>query len=514
MTKKTPILMIGLDAAEVTLIDRYCAAGMLPALQSLKEKGCFGLLRSNATIFAGGVWPSFYTSKDVPWHGVYHNKLWRHEKMRCEVVNGSWLYPKPFWEYLDAKKYRIVLFDVPTTLGIPNQINGIFLAGWGSHDISFKASWPPNLWKQIEKKFGYPVMRQELIGPQNKNTLLKLKENMLKETKQKLLISEFLLTQERCDLFFVVFGATHRGAHYLWNLSQIDAAKLTPEIRGELERGLIDLYRACDFAIARLIEKAPQNAYLLVFALHGMGENLGWSDRCSDILFKIQQINNNSPVKHGLIYKIKQAMPSQLTRQIVTSFPQGIQNRLVTLWSANMFDWSKTKYFPLPMDHAGYIRINLKGREPQGIVEPGNEYNAICNELEEAFLSFRDIKTNKPIVDKVYHLDDRAPLDAPHRDVLPDLVVKWGNISANESSGIRSDKYGEINWNNVGKLPSGRSGNHLDIGWFVAVGDGIPRATRIDDYPILDLVPTVFKWLGAEPREDFQGKPIPALYLK
>ena len=225
MKKKARILMIGLDAAEVSLIERYCADGMLPALQSLREQGCFGLLRSNATVFAGGVWPNFYTSKDVPWHGVYHNKLWRHEKMRCEVVNENWLYPKPFWEVLDPKEYRIVLLDVPTTLGAPKSLNGIFLAGWGSHDIFFKACWPPNLWKQLENKFGYPVMSQELIGPQNKKTLLNLKETMLKETKQKLHISEFLLMEDRWDLFFVVFGATHRGGHYLWNLSQIDVEK-------------------------------------------------------------------------------------------------------------------------------------------------------------------------------------------------------------------------------------------------------------------------------------------------
>ena len=245
-----------------------------------------------------------------------------------------------------------------------------------------------------------------------------------------------------------------------------------------------------------------------------MGQNLGWSDRCADILFKIQQINNNSPTKYGLLYKIKRFIPPQLARQIVTRFPLGIQNRLVTLWSANMFDWSTTKYFPLPMDHAGYIRINLKGREPQGIVEPGNEYNSICDELEEAFLSFRDIKTNKPIVEKVYRIDDLAPLNAPYVEVLPDLVVKWSNISAIESSGLRSDKYGEIHWNNVGKLPTGRSGNHLDNGWFVAVGDGIPPASRTEGHHIVDLVPTLFQWLGAEPREDFQGKPIPALCLK
>jgi predicted AlkP superfamily phosphohydrolase/phosphomutase len=163
------------------------------------------------------------------------------------------------------------------------------------------------------------------------------------------------------------------------------------------------------------------------------------------------------------------------------------------------------------MDHAGYIRLNVRGREPEGLVEPGAEYEAICQELTEAFLSFRDLETNQPIVARVYRLADLAAQDAPYRDVLPDLVITWGSIAATQSAGIRSDKYGEIRWPTAGKLPSGRAGNHRGQGWFVAAGDGIQAATHAPGFQTVDLVPTVFRWLGIEPREDFQGKPIPAL---
>ena len=93
--KKTPILMIGIDAAEVTLIERLCVEGKLPVLQSLREQGCFGVLESDANIFMSSGWPSFYSVSRVPWHGRYFNKMWRQEKMRLEVISDEWLPPNP-----------------------------------------------------------------------------------------------------------------------------------------------------------------------------------------------------------------------------------------------------------------------------------------------------------------------------------------------------------------------------------------------------------------------------------
>jgi len=509
MSTHAPVLMIGLDAAEVTLIERLCSEGKLPTLQSLREKGCFGVLETNAKLFAGGVWPTFYTSNEVPWHGIYHNKLWRQENMRCEVAHESWLPGKPFWEYPDSQTYRTSIIDVPMTLTLSDRVNGIYLAGWGTHDLIMKGSIPSDLWKKLEKKFDPPIVTPELFGPQSAKTLLRLRDNLLKGTEQLVKISEFLLDQDSWDLFLVVFGAAHRGGHYLWDLSQIDTGGLPSNSVNLLDRGLQDIYQALDEGVSRLIEKAPHSARILMFALHGMGRNPGWSDRCGEIITRIQQEGKGDTAKTGFLYKLRSVLPWQLIRQVTTRLPQSVLDRLVSLWSAGMFDWDTTRYFPLPMDYAGYVRINVRGREPQGIVDPGAEYRGISRELEDAFLSFKDIESGEPIVKKVYHMDDLGPEDAPFRHFLPDLVITWGNVSAIHSSAIVSDKYGEMRWDNRGKLPSGRSGNHQNSGWFIAAGEGIRPGSVAHGYGIVDLVPTVFRWLGAEPPEDFQGQPIP-----
>ena len=511
MNSGPPILMIALDALEVTLMEQLCQQGKLPTLQSLREQGCFGTLESSAQLFSGGVWNTFYTSKEVPWHGVYHNKCWRHERMRCEVVTDKWLCEKPFWRSLDKDGFRIALVDVPNNIEVPKPINGVHLSAWASHESTVKGAWPASLRKQLKKRFGPPIMNHEVYRPQDWKLLLGTRKLLLDSTDQIVNIGKFILDQGPWNLFFIGLGASHRGGHLLWDLSQIDEDEPSPEIRDILSNALVDIYQACDQGVARLIEKAPPESRILVFAVHGMGQDPGWSGHIPEILSAIQRANRNADLKTGLLYRLRQKLPWRVVEQLSERLPQDVLNWAVTVWSAHMFDWSTIRYFPLLMDDAGFLRINLRGREPQGIVEPGEEYDTICKELSEAFLSFRDIATNEPIVAGVYRSDELAPPGAPYRDRLPDLTIQWGDLSAIHSSGIRSDKYGEIRWNTDGKLRSGRSGSHKRQGWFISTGDGIRAGSCANHHRTIDLVPTIFEWLSAERPEDFQGSPMSEL---
>ncbi|HUF36284.1 MAG TPA: alkaline phosphatase family protein [Gemmatimonadales bacterium] len=510
MTAGHPVVMLGLDAADLELIHRLAGNGTLPTLQRLFDSGTFGPLAGNAELFAGGVWPTFYTGRDVPWHGLYHNKLWRQERMRCEIAEAGWFPDPPFWERLDRSGLRMAILDVPMTVATPKAINGISLAGWGTHDVIARGAWPASLWDEMVRDFGAPRMPAELFGAQTQRTLSRLAGDLVAATGQMASIGARLLARERWDLFLQVFGATHRGGHYLWDLSQVEAHALDPRRRAALESALLDVYRSTDRAIGELLERAPADARVLVFAVHGMGRNTAWADRCADILGRIQS-GGTGPPRRGLLYAVKSRLPWPLVRAVTTRLPASVQARLVTLWSGSMFDWRTTRAFPLPMDHAGYVRVNLRGREPEGIVEPGAEYAALCDELAAGFESFRDLDSGRPIVRRVHRLADLAPDDAPARSRLPDLVIEWGDVSPSESGGIVSPRYGEIRWTPAHRIPSGRAGNHRPHGWFVAAGPGIPAGATTPEHHIRDLVPSVCRWLGVNLGDTLQGRPIAGL---
>lgn len=507
MRKVTPVLMIGLDAAELTMVERLCLEGKLPTLHSLRQRGCSGWLATEATIFAGGVWPTFYTAKRVPWHGIYHDRLWRPDRMRFEAVHHEWLSPKPFWELFE-REVRAAIVDVPFVLRAPRSMNGILISGWGSHDRVFTGSWPRGLAKELKRECGPPVLSGPTVRPRTAAEFLALKDTLVATTEQMVRVSKSVLARGPWDVFCVVLGAQHRGGHHLWDLSQIAPSGI-PSARRELESALEEVYQACDRAVRDVIEASPREARILVFAVHGMGPNPGWNDRCEDIVSRMQEPRPAVAKRDGAARR--RGLRKRVGEAVFAHLPRNVRNALVNREFTNKHDWSRTRYFPLFMDHAGYLRINLVGREPRGIVEPGPDYRALCGELGDAFASLRDVETDEPIVERVYGIDDLAPESAPYRELLPDLVITWGERSAIRSRGIYGKTVGEMRWSGDGVLPSLRSGNHRDKGWFIALGSGIEPASRSDGHHITDLVPSVLQWMGTTRGEGAQGRPIPAL---
>ncbi|HET7585154.1 MAG TPA: alkaline phosphatase family protein [Gemmatimonadaceae bacterium] len=502
-----PVLMVGIDATEQRLVDALCDAGELPTLAALRARGCWGPLESRPSGFLSMVWPTFFTGTTVGQHGWYFNKMWRPERMRVEYTLPSWLPQRPFWEELD-ERYRIALLDVPFSAAPPSHLNGIYLNGWQNHDDFGRQYHPRDLWRRLASEFGSPVMHPELFGAQTARTLLGLRTEMLACTDQMGDVCAALLRRERWDLFLVVLGGAHRGGHYLWDLSQIETRGVAERDLATLRGGCADLYRAWDRALGKMLDAAPPDMRVLAFSLHGMEANAGWGEHFHQIVALLHSRGAAAASTSGLVYRVKRALPWTLVRQVTRRLPSSVNHALVPLWSSRMHDWSRTRYFALPMDLNGYIRVNLEGREPHGIISPGAEYDALCEELCAELHELRDIESGERIVAGVDVVDKVVGADAPRRVLLPDLVVRWADVSARDSSGVRST-HGEVRWARGAPFPSGRSGNHTSRAWFAAAGPGIPALGRLDaHHDILDLVPTAFEWMGAPMSPRFEGVPI------
>jgi predicted AlkP superfamily phosphohydrolase/phosphomutase len=510
MTTSTPIVAIALDAAEASVVDQLCQAGKLPVLARLREQGRSGVIQSEAEYFLSTVWPTLATGKNTEHHGWYYNKMWRPDKMRLQYASEEWLDQAPFWEWPGTDGLEMAVIDVPYVLRPPKPFEGIFLAGWQTHDDFGFLSSPADLRRRLVGRFGRPVLKTERFGEQTAKTLLRFRREMLDSLSQTAEMAHSLLAERTRDLFMLVIGALHRGTHYLWDLEQIDRSGVSADEIAVLEGARDELFVAADRCIGRILEAAPDNARVVVFALHGMTANSGWADRFPSLVSQIRNHGSPRPPQEGFLYRCKRRIPWRVIRQVTTRLPTSVNQALVPLWSARMLDWSDTRFFALPLDINGYVRINLRGREARGIVEPGSEYAELLAELEQAFCSFKTIDTGEPVVRDVARTDDLVDPAAPRRHLLPDLIVRFHPIRSQEVSGVTSEEYGEVRWTPEDPLPSGRSGNHLPTGWFTAAGGGIQPGPelRINS---LDIVPTFFHWLGAEVPETIHGRPIAGL---
>lgn len=157
--------------------------------------------------------------------------------------------------------------------------------------------------------------------------------------------------------------------------------------------------------------------------------------------------------------------------------------------------WPAMPWFALPSFSDGHVRLNLAGRERDGVVAP-DAYDRTCDEIEERLRLATEPRTGEPLVDEVVRLraDDPLAPDGPGAD----LVVTWrlpADALMHPDAGI------------VGPFAFPRSGSHTEDGFLLVTGSSIPRV-RLEEHPALDVPATLLALLGWPLPGDLGGSPV------
>lgn len=499
------VMMIGLDAAEARLIERWTDDGTLPNLARLRARGAYGRLSSSARWLVGSPWPTFYTGTGPETHGLYHYLMWDPDRMEA-VRPGREDFPEaPFWRRLGPRDRRVVAVDVPFVFP-PDPFDGVELGGWATHDrLGPPCAHPPELLAEIERTFGPAPLQEEVHRPMSPERLLAVRDELVRMTDAVTGVAESLARRESWDLFLAAYSATHRGGHKLW----IDPAMSVPddETGRAMRSALRDVYVAIDRGIGRLVHSAGEDTTILAFALHGMGPNTCHTAILDEMVRRIlsgPREEAGAGRKMAVLKALRRAVPLSIRNEVKRRLPLGLQDRLTSFWRTGGLDWSTTRAFCPVADLQGYVRVNLRGREREGIVAPGAEYDALCREIAEGLRTFVDADTGQPLVRSVERIDSIFP-DGPRRDGLPDLLVDWTRTSVLTRREIHSPRFGTIPWPDPGRPPDGRTGNHRTEGFLLAAGQGFDTGGALEG-AILDLAPTALELLDLPPFPEMRGR--------
>jgi predicted AlkP superfamily phosphohydrolase/phosphomutase len=159
----------------------------------------------------------------------------------------------------------------------------------------------------------------------------------------------------------------------------------------------------------------------------------------------------------------------------------------------------------------GGIRLNLRGREPRGLVSPGAEEQALCHQLAQDLEEIRDLGSGRPMIRRVSRTADLYR--GEWLGLLPDVLVAWseetpvGSATVGSGAGatvrLGSDRIGEL----AGTNRYCRTGDHRPEGLFVATGPGLGSGRLARSVSVMDFAPTLAALLGVElPAPD--GAPI------
>jgi predicted AlkP superfamily phosphohydrolase/phosphomutase len=489
-------VLIGFDAMEWSLVRHWAAEGKLPAIKSLMERGLHAQLATTADCLPDTTWPALCCGVNPGKLGKYFYLQYEASSGRLRYTSDSEVRATPFWEHLARSGVRVGLADVPHMPFKPFP-GGFRLSNWGSHDnVMSPVCQPDSLLDEVHKNIGpHPVGDCEKFnhGPASQE---RLRRAIIDGIRTHGRLFRWLMRERAWDVFFGVFAAPHCVGHHFWH---------EPEM---IEKA----YRAMDDELGQIAAQAGPDVRVMAFAGHGMGDLAHASWNLNEILDLLgfgkpgakatERRHRRAAVNGWRLLKMK--APAALQYRIKEALPKGLQDWLLYLWYSGGRDCGGRRAFAVPSNEAvGAIRIAVKGRDRYGMIEPGDEYNTLCQEIAAALGELTDPVTGRSVVDRVTLT--REAYSGEFLELLPDICVRWDQSFLWDS--VTSPRFGTLELTNQ----DARTGTHTNRGFLVAAGPGIPAGVEAAGLSTYDIAPTVLEAAGVAVPAILDGKPIPAL---
>ena len=526
MSSPTKILFLGVDAANKFLLQTWAADGTLPTFRSLFARGLVGDTISLEGFYEGSTWPSFYTGVTPGNHG-FHSlvQLIPGTYEFQHVFPGDFIKRDPFWTLLSQAGRRVAILDVPLS-GLSRKINGIQTIEWGAHDSIYGFdAWPAHLKQEVLLRFGqYPLNKSCDFFGRNAKKILKLRDILVQGVRKKTALTKYFLNQGRWDFFAQVFSESHCVGHQCWHLHDQNHPFFNYEGAAIMNNPLRDVYQAIDAAMGEIIALVDDKTIVVVFVGHCMADYFGLEFLLPEILSRLKVAKTYAEVNRAikstdlmgwiesLLFWGKRHLPTKIQELlgVITHPVRDLIDRCYGRPSSMFFagiDPRQSKCFLLRNGASVCgLRVNLVGREPEGLIRPGAEMDLLCDQLKNDLMQVVDLDTGRPAVKSVTRTDELY--QGKYLDHLPDLLVEWsdekpwGTLRGSKVR-LASGKIGVVE----GVKTNPRTGDHKPEGMFIAFGPGIKPGRMDRIVSIMDFAPTFTELLGVQ-LSDVDGEPI------
>jgi predicted AlkP superfamily phosphohydrolase/phosphomutase len=502
-------LIIGVDAMEWDLVQRWSTAGKMPAMRRLIEEGTRAELSGVADRLPDAAWNCLCS-------GLGPAHLARYFYVQHDPDTGGMRYMpdesfgvRYFWDHLSDAGQRVVVVDVPHA-SISRTLNGLQIC-WGTHAAQGpRFSVPQALLAEVDRRFGrHPVGECDSVTslPARKA----LKRRLLAGVRAHGELFRHCITERDWSVMTAVFAASHCAGHQYWRDMDPAHPQYDPENRHQLAEAIEEAYCAIDREIGTMLEAAGPDTRVYVVSAHGMGplyhaswslpEMLDYWGYGSHPSHNGQAPNTMHRGSVNLWRILRMVVPGKLQYAVYSALPARMQNELVFRFYRGNRSWDRCRAFAVPNnDSVGAIRINLKGRDPNGIVEAGTEYDRVCDDICAALAELTDPVSNRPVARQISRI--QRELRGPYLDRLPDLTVRWDQSFPWRS--VSSPRFGTVELRDQ----DSRNGSHTPHGFLIAAGDRIAKGATLSGASIYDIVPTILNAAGVRTPEACEGHPL------
>jgi len=498
------VLLLGFDAADGDLALRMIREGRLPTLAGLAARGIAMPMRSTGEHMPESSWASLISGCRPGEHGIYSWRIVRPGTLDlARMDQGGWR--RPFWSILRERapdpKPRVVVFDVPYAPSLPGE--GVtVVGGWGLRVTRQGSSWPPGLFDELSARHGsYPgwINRDYDRNPVSERRYRRMLKRL---ARRRTAIALDLLGREEWDCALVNFTEPHFAGHAFFH--HVESAEPGRRRDGlAAPTGMADVYEETDRNLARIVEAAGPTTDVLVFSTIGLRPNECSKDLLGEVMIALGYEVRATPSPRGRARRLATTaattvMPRVIRHRIRSLIPAGTTESIADRAWADAIDWPRSRAVSEAEPGSSWLRLNLVGREPSGIVDPADR-DALVAEITAELERLTDPDTGNPAVAEVVPAAEIAP--GPLTEQIPDLLVRWApgkrlRSVHHPSAGTITDRGG----------PYART-EHNGDGFLVAAGPGISAAGAPEGVVPneVDIAPTVLQLFGSPVPQDMQG---------
>lgn len=450
------VLVIGLDSAPPELVFGDYAP-VMPNITKLAAGGAWGRLRTIEPPITVPAWACMMTSRSPGHHGIYGFRNRKdHTYDGLSFVSSHSVKSPNVWDIgSDAGRENVVV-------GVPPSYPALPLRGWRvscflTPSTEKDYTFPRELKPELESKVGPYILDVTNFRSDDKSRIL---QDIYDMTTRRFEVAEYMMTTRKWDFMMMVDMGPDRIQHGFWKY--IDPKHPKHEPGNPFLNSIKDYYEYVDSRVGRILERAPDDCVVMIVSDHGA-----------------QSMEGGICINEWL---------RQNGYLVLLEEPQG-----PTPFGQCKVDWSKSTAWG-DGGYYGRLFLNVKGREPDGIVDPG-EYDNVRSQLIQELEALGDEQGN-PIGTKVHRPEELYP---EIHGVAPDLFVYFGDLS----------------WRSIGQMGTGKihtfendtgpdDANHSKEGIVVVTGPSGLKG-EIKGAHVFDIAPTLLAIQGLDPPVGAEG---------
>ncbi len=361
------VVVIGLDGVPYTYVRRLLDAGELPNFRAIVDEGALVQMDTTVPNVSSVAWSSFMTGQNPGKHGIYGFVDRRPDSLKVFIPTSRDMRTQALWEILSGAGKRVFSMNVPVTYP-PRDVNGIVVGCFLSPNAEKAA---PNAEVAAAlRRMNYCVDADPWRAHEDKDAFLGHLDEVFEHRIEAM---RYFWHQEPWDFYMAHIMETDRLHHFYWQEMEEGHPRYAP--------AFLDFYRRVDEVLGEVRGWLDERTTLVVLSDHGF---------CTikEEVYVNTWLRDSGYLELGPDAKSLEDMtPASLAYSL----------------------------------DPGRIFLNVRGREPNGRVEPGREYERVRDEIADAALTMVDPASGEAIVNRVYRREELY--SGPFATAGADLVL-------------------------------------------------------------------------------------------